>query len=312
MFRNLLFFSFLLIYTSDFLQAQGCSDAGICNLSNSSPNRSSSFFNLGIELGTESGGDLVQYNYFNLLPTYKINDFTFFARLPFVYLSGLTGDPNGNNTALYSISDISLGANYSLLNDNKQSLLFSFAAKIPTNKADVIEKGIVLPMYMQTNQGSFDLLASFDYLYNDTKIFLGVQLPLTANKNITLIGDTRLNELKRSPDIAFGMKQLINISEKSTFKLGLLSLYRVSENVWSLNGATLDSISQNNYKFIDGDAVAINSNGLTLNLLLGFEQKLNENSSIALNLGVPMLNRKYIDDGLKRVYTLSLTTMIGF
>lgn len=312
MLRILLIFSLSLLINCEFLIAQGCSDAGICNLSNSNSNKSTSNFNFGIELGNESGGALVKYNYFILQPSYKTGDFVFFANLPLVYLTGLTDDPNGNNTALYSFSDISIGGRYNIINETDNLLNFSFAAKIPTTRGNVQDKGMILPMALQTNQGSYDLLASFDYLYKNTKFFLGAQLPLSSNLNTTTIGSTLLSELKRSPDIAFGVKQRISINEKSTFKLGLLSLYRLSENVWKLNGSSLDSISQNNYKVVDGEAVAISTNGLTLNLLVGFEQKLNENNSISLNLGVPMINRKYIDDGLKRAYTVSLTTNIGF
>lgn len=309
MLKFLLIFSLSFLISSEFLSAQGCSDAGICSLSSTNPNRSTSNFNLGIDLSTESGGELVKYNYFNLLPSYKSGDFTFFVKLPIVYLSGLTGDPNGNNTALYSFSDITLGGKYNIINETDNLLNFSLAAKLPTNRGDVKDKGMILPMTLQTNQGSYDLLASFDYLYKNTRFFFGTQIPLTSNQNSTFDG-VMLTELKRSPDIALGVKQRISINEKSTFKLGLLSLYRLSENVWKANGTT--DVANVNYRLEDGNYVAINSNGLTLNLLVGFEQKLNENNSIALNLGVPMVNRKYIDDGLKRAYTVSLTTNIGF
>lgn len=314
----LLRFSLLysILFSSQSLFGQGCSDAGFCTMGAMKPNQPfSRKVNLKLRsvelshyLGVNAVGDVIT-SYTADASIGITPKFTMQVKVPYMLVFGLLGNTNG-------LGDLSLSATKNLIAKEKYQLNLSVGAKIPTNNSNLkSEAGLPLPGYNQTSLGTYDGIAGISFKTKRWLVAAGYQMPFNANKNEFFWGPWNKTEdsatarlypvsrnLKRGNDAMLRLERNFRLARFNTH-LGLLGIYRLSED--SLDTAIkgkLTRVSQAGTK------------GLVVSAIAGIGYNLSAHSGIKLTFGLRLYSGRYSDkdilgdtkhlslDGLTRIF----------
>ncbi len=293
------------------LQAQGCSDAGICTaggMSQSEDELKKGSIALNTQLGI--GEQNVQIITPQLETMVRITKHSFIQlKVPYVFVNGNLGKGS-------ALGDIIAVAGYSIINKEKYKLALNAGMRIGVNSADFESSrfapaisSIPLPMPYQTSLGTHDFLIGIDFKTHKNWLFaLGLQLPFgqwNQNGFDTSLVDVpeakkyfSSEELRRKPDMVLRIDKSYKLKEKFTMNGGFLGIYHLGLDR-ALN-------AMGDYEAIAG------SKGLTLNVNMGATYKMSKHFSLIGRFATPLIVRKVRPDGLTRKFVAGLELRISF
>lgn len=284
------------------LQAQGCSDAGICKIDILKPDPENALVkhdnkvDAGLSIGvadygiTVIGGSVGYSRKFG-------EQWSVDTKMTFL-------SQRGNDISVVGMGDIFANINYHV----SQKISVTAGTKIPLMKADRALDGLPLPMDYQSSLGTLDVLAGIRYTTEKWQWALALQLPLQQNENafFSSLYDTLspLNEIQttnaftRQSDIMLHVSRTFELSDKVTFMPGLLPIYHIAEDM---------------YTGMDGIEYAIKgSDGLTLNATVYVDLKLSDSGNLEFDLGFPLIVREARPDGLTRGFVFGASYSYTF
>ncbi|NJO91378.1 MAG: hypothetical protein HC831_22250 [Chloroflexia bacterium] len=284
------------------LLSQGCSDAGFCTVQSVKPGATDSLYSKPntFKAGLTYGIAQYQVSVFSPYAEYtrKLGaKFSVTTRLIFALR-------NGKLATTYGLADALVSANY-IINKKLQMVA---GAKLPVNSANKTKNGLSLPMTYQTSLGTADIILGMSYDLNLFVITTAWQQPVAQNKNTFLFNDYPLsvlnegylstNQYERKGDV------LLRLSHQTNFGSTKYSLISSILPIYHLGNDT--------YKNNSGERITIvGSEGLTLNLNLFFNYKLNENNLLEFTAGAPVIARKSRPDGLSQ-FSLGVEYVVRF
>lgn len=287
---------FLLVIALADMNAQGCSDAGLCTIEPLKPigvlenTEALNKLNFGLSMGVADYNIAVYGGALGYSRTFS-EQWSVDSKITFL-------SQGGNDIAVAGPGDIFLNLNYK----PSQKFAISMGAKIPLMKADKVEDGLPLPMDYQSSLGTLDFLGGITYNMENWQFALGVQIPLEQNDNAFLADlydpESPLSEIqstnqfKRQADILLRISRPIVVNEKMTIIPGLLPIYHLGED---------------EYTDVDGVVQSIaGSDGLTLNGTLFLDYQLGSDNALEFSIGFPFIVREARPDGLTRSFVLGI------
>lgn len=283
-----------LLGTTFYIQAQGCSDAGICSLTSIQNKEISTYKNL-LEIGAIYGLGLNDIQYYAPYVTYK-RDFNakwaMSGKITYSQAQGEFGTRGQFGDAYLS------GIYKSTVKDNKQwrSLL---AFKFPFSSGNLKISYNALPMDYQASLGTFDCIVSESYGYHHWDFNLAFQIPVFNNNRNSYFKEyaptnefVTTNLFERKPDALFRTSYTINATSSLSFKPNFLFIYHLGNDT---------------YEDIFGNRKTIeNSEGLTINANLVANYSVSKQSTFEFNVASPLVVREIRPDGLTRSLTVGL------
>lgn len=285
----------ILLAYNVYVNAQGCSDAGVCSMGNIESNhtydsdsvKNSYHIKLSQSVGLGEQGVINALTSLDL--SASIKDFFIQIKVPYAFNSGNLGQ-------IASLSDISLSASYNFKNTEKKTYGLMLGFKLPTNQSDLKIKGNMAPMPYQTSLGTFDLvvgtnakfkkyvfaLAYQHVLKNDNRNqFIAIEFPDVdaANYFSSFL-------FKRSNDLVFRAERRFDVKNNWSVNPSTLLIYRLQNDQEADVGGNYSEIK--------------NSSGLTFNVVMNVSKKFRNKSALDLSLAFPLMVRKVRPDGLTR------------
>lgn len=215
-------------------------------------------------------------------------------KVPYTFVSGKLGSTQG-------LSDVTLSLSLITLNHGSHNITLTGGIKLPTNKADLSNNDIPLPMVYQTSLGSTDALFGLRYLYKKWDFTVGYQHSFNANENRYLHTNTlshvnfynsyfESNQMKRAADLVFRVVRNFT-AKKINFNPGVLLIYHLDNDIIT-NGI--------------GERVEVaGSKGPTINLNLAGIIPVTERFDFTFTLAKPVVVREHPTDGLQRVFVMN-------
>ena len=272
--------------------SQGCSDAGFCTVQSIKTNTpvdiSESFknqFKIGFSYGMAQNKIAIYTPY---------SEFTrkFGARTAFT-VKVLYSVHDGDLTTTNGFSDVILTTNYHFA----ENLQFIAGIKIPFNDANKQKNDLSLPMAYQTSLGSTDMILGLNYHKNSFSITTAYQQPFIQNSNEFDVSDYTeetlsgiyysTNNYERKGDVLLRISRHVKFkNDKFLLIPSILPIYHLGNDSYTDKTGSLTEIK--------------NSKGLTLNLNIFLQYKLNKSSRIELSAGAPVIAREVRPDGLSK------------
>ncbi|MGE6219829.1 hypothetical protein ACQKCH_08365 [Nubsella zeaxanthinifaciens] len=299
--KNILLLTTILVLIYNNSKAQGCSDAGLCTVSNFKPTTTDSLKSYKSELvigsfwgkadhSIKSYGSLIEFSH-QLSNQMGFN----------IKISSIT--QSGNGLKKFGLSDLFLNANYKTSASSKLTI----GVKIPFSSANKMVDGYALPMDYQSSLGTIDVLAGFAFRANLFQFVIAAQQPITQNNNHFLAVNTpnaqlrsfqSTNKFQRSGDLLFRASYPLAVNARFTVTPSILPIYHLK------NDSYTDEM--NLKKEING------SKGLTLNSNLYLDYKMDGKSAVQLSLAMPLVVRDARPDGLTRKLVANFQYSIKF
>lgn len=292
----------IILFSTISIFSQGCSDAGFCTIGSFKPNENSQEVEkrhqvkLGYSYGKADNSISIMGGYLD----YKINInkyFSFNTKLTLISQSSTL-------FSSFGLSDVFVNTNY-LINDNSA---FTVGLKIPLSNANIKNNNLTLPMDFQSSLGTFDFIAGFSYSIKKIQFVLGIQQPITQNKNEFLsalyVSTSEFNSFqstnnyKRMGDILLRVSYPLKLSKKFFLTPGVLPIYHLSNDKFT--------DEYNTEQEIEG------SQGITLNANVYFDYLIKPENVVQLNIGFPMKVREKRPDGLTRGLIATLEYLVRF
>lgn len=284
------------------MNGQGCSDAGFCTLNSFKPNSEDSvaetknLCKVGISYGKAENSISIFGSYLEF--SRQLHDNVIIdAKITSLYQSG-------NSISAFGLSDIYLTTDYEI----QQRVKLTVGVKIPLTNGNRKEDSLSLPMDYQSSLGTTDLIVGAGYEVEGMQIVAALQQPLIQNNNEFIAenypANSKLrdfqstNKFKRSGDVLLRISYPVHAREKLTITPSMLAIYHALNDCYT-DTATVE-------KEISG------SQGLTLNVNMYFDYKINKESTLQLNIGAPVIVRKARPDGLTRSFIANLEYGIKF
>jgi hypothetical protein len=299
----------LLIVSEISVNAQGCSDAGVCSIhaiknsaeAHESKDGKSNDLSIGFGYGI---GERSTNNYTGYLEyTRSFSSRTSLTgKLSYNAISGELANTSG-------LGDLFLSINHAFDIKKKWQKSFVVGVKLPFDGADIIKNGIHLPMPYQTSLGTVDLVLGLNYTRKAFGATLALQQPIKArNENKFLPGDYPsqpltlkywpTNEFERKGDIVGRVSYNFKTGNQFSIRPSLLGIYHLGN----------DSYVDNN----ENRRPVYNSTGLTLNGNVFFDYRLKNGTGFELSLGTPFVVRDQRPDGLTRKFVATLEYQFSF
>jgi hypothetical protein len=301
-----LFLLILLISTSyQYVNAQGCSDAGGCSVGGLQPqNRMDSskstpnVLKAGYTLGFAKRNTMIHQWYGEWQHTWK-DKWTFQFKVPFQVASGELGNQ-------WALSDVITSITHNAKINNVSSFKTTLGFRLPTGRASIASSeydSLDLPMVYQGSLGTFDLILNATYRHKAWLVGVGYQQVLIHNnKNNYLPTDWMAlskgsaydasNQLRRGNDLMFRLEYRPKLKSIQPF-IGMLCLYRLKGD--SYLNAPQERITP------------AGSKGTTLNGVFGLAWNISNQSIIELTYAQPFINRTVGADGLLRSKVVHLS-----
>ncbi|ASZ11942.1 hypothetical protein KTO58_15130 [Chitinophaga pendula] len=298
--------SILCLLFTQYLLAQGCSDAGFCSLA----------------ALKQPGGTKGKKNQLDLGTNIGIGEGRTFTVNPYVQYTGNLNEHislSGKVTATYASGFLGRGAGlgdffglltYTLHPAQKNNVRLLGGVKIPLSNAGTkATDGSVLPLDYQASLGTYDLILGASYTYQRQWEFnTGVQLPVIQKNNNTFLptqySDPRAkqfaptNLFRRKPDALLRAAYNWQVTQRTVIKPSVLGLYHLGEDT---------------FQAPDGNRYAINgSAGITINGGLAVSRQFANNSRLELIVATPFVAREVRADGLTRKATINIQYSILF
>lgn len=291
------------------MNAQGCSDAGVCTLhsikNNAEGHESKEGKNNDLMLGFGYGiGERSTNNYtWYAEYTRSLSARTSLTgKLSYAAISGELASTSG-------FGDLFLSVNHAFDVKRKWQKSFVVGVKLPFDGADLVENGIHLPMPYQTSLGTIDLVLALNYNRKNFGATLALQQPLKArNENKFLASDYPgeplaplywpSNEFERKGDLVGRVSYNFKTNNRFSIRPSLLGIYHLGNDTYEDANKMRRAI--------------FNSTGLTLNGNLFFDYRLKNGNGFELSLGAPFIVREERPDGLTRRFVASLEYQFSF
>lgn len=308
--KKLFYLVAVVLATSTKSNAQGCSDAGVCTIHSIKNNTSVSAeaddndndIVIGFAFGKGERSTSIYTPYIEY--TRSITDQTSVTgKISFAAVSGELANTTG-------LGDLFVSVNHAIDSKKKWQKSFVVGLKIPFDQADIVKKGIHLPMPYQTSLGTTDLVLGISYIRRSFGATLALQQPLKKmNGNRFLPVDypaeplaikylpTNLFERKGDALLRFSYNFDLNRSRFSV-RPSLLGIYHLGNDSYS----DMDKMRMKIEK----------SSGLTLNGNVFVGYRLNKTSALELSAGAPFVVRTNRPDGLTRSFVASVEYKFSF
>jgi len=282
------------------LQAQGCSDAGICSVGNAFGIAERQSKN-NIELGSTIGTGEANVQYFSPYLTYARNWNAQLELAIKVTFNLAAGDFGKRAT----FGDAYLVGNYHWKSDKAPKWSTLIAMKFPFTSANLKINGYSLPLDYQASLGTFDLIAAVNLNYKNWDFNAGLQLPvfnINRNSYFSEFSGTddfaSTNLFERKPDALFRIAYTHKTARKFAFKPNVLFIYHLGEDSY-------ETIFGQRENIVGSDGLTINGN------LIGL-YALSATSSIELSVATPFVVRDTRPDGLTRSFTAGIVYKVSF
>jgi hypothetical protein len=289
--------------------AQGCSDAGVCTIHSIKNNAEAHETKKGkkndLSVGFAYGkGERSTNNYTGYLEyTRSLSAKTSLTgKLSYNAINGELASTSG-------LGDIFLSVNHAFDTKRKWKKSVVAGIKLPFDEADIVKKGIHLPMPYQTSLGTTDLVLAINYTRKNFGGTLALQQPLKAkNGNKFLPGDYPAvpltqkywptNGFIRKGDLVGRVSYSIKTGERFSIRPSLLGIYHLANDTYLDNAKIRRPI--------------YNSTGLTLNGNIFLDYRLKNGSGFELSVGTPFVVRDQRPDGLTRKLVASIEYQFSF
>lgn len=298
--KNLVLVIVFILFASN-IEAQGCSDAGICSINHGFTTEEKQFKN-SIEVAPIFGAGEADVKYFSPYISYtkRFNDqYSFTSKVTFSTANGSFGTRS-------QFGDAFLIGNYTFKEkSNKQwSTLLGF--KFPFTASNLKINGYSLPLDYQSSLGTIDLFLGTNLNYKKWDFNGAVQIPIVnLNKNSYFkeFGGTddfpSTNLFERKPDALIRATYSIKtINAKFIFKPNILFIYHLGEDSFENTQGIRENI--------------LGSDGLTINGNLITSYNLTKQSSLELSLATPFVVRDIRPDGLTRSFVAGILYQYSF
>ena len=284
----------LLWWSSDINHAfsQGCSDAGFCTINSFKPGSEDSSsqeqnqLKVGAFFGSADNSIAVYGSYFEYNRNLN-HKFGLDAKLT-------TLAQNGNGIATFGLSDIFINANYK----SSENLSFTLGAKIPLSDASKTYNDLALPMDYQASLGTTDLIFGLGYVINKIRFTAAMQHPLTQNKNEFISSNYPINSALRSFQSTNNFERKGDVLLRVSYPLSLSSNLKLTPSILPIYHLSNDKFTDE----FNNTSEIIGSQGLTLNVNAFLDYKINNKSTVQLNVALPFIVREARPDGLTRSF----------
>ncbi len=291
-----LFLLAVISITVNAANAQGCSDAGFCtvpslaaNTTVNVDNASSKMLRVGASVGLADHGIFIFSNHVgvDLLKSDKQE-----INLKLTMLS-----QNGKEFMQYNFGDFYASYRRKIAKQVDATL----GVKIPLGNGGKICDSLALPMDYQPTLGTTDIIAGIGYTLNKLQLNVGIQQPITQNKNTFFANNSNgvfdssfvtTNKFKRKGDVLLRGTYLIGVNKKFNISPSALFIYHLGED-----------------KYTDANNVQKNiagSSGATFNINVLGNYALSTKDGLNFALGMPLLVRKVRPDGLTRAFVATI------
>ena len=299
----------LMLFFAPKLNAQGCSDAGVCTIhsikNNAEGHESKAGKKNDLTIGFGYGkGERATNNYTGYLEyTRSLSARTSVTgKVSYSAINGELAKTNGPG-------DLFLSVNHAFDVKKKWQKSFVVGLKLPFDGSDITKNGIQLPMPYQTSLGTTDLVLAINYNRKSFGATLALQQPLAPiNENKFLPGDYPsqpltlkywpTNEFSRKGDIIGRVSYSFKAGEKFSIRPSLLGIYHVANDTYVDNSKNRRPI--------------YNSLGFTLNGVVFLDYKLKSGNGFELSFGTPFIVRDQRPDGLTRKFVATLEYQFSF
>lgn len=287
----------LLVFSITKLYSQGCSDAGICSITNLPHIDSTAIEKNAIEVGYNFGKGLEDIIYNNSFIGYARefkNNWSLSSRITYNQATGLFG-------TLGRFGDVFLVMNYKKVVNENSFIKTSFGIKAPLSASNFKINSVSLPLDYQSSLGSFDALLGIKYFYKKWNVDASLQLPFwQINRNSYFDEYSASNDFpttnlfKRKPDLLIRTTYTFNTNNKKWFfKPNVMAIYHLGNDT---------------YEDIFGKRKEIkNSQGITINASFITDYNFNNKNSLELNIAAPVLVREIRPDGLTRAFVAAIS-----
>jgi hypothetical protein len=290
--------------------AQGCSDAGFCTIHSIKNNTSSiaeddkknNDIAIGFAFGKGERHTSVYTPYIEYTRSIT-NQTSVTGKISFSAVSGELANTSG-------AGDLFVSVNHAIDSRKKWQKSFVIGLKIPFDQADIVKKGIHLPMPYQTSLGTTDLVLGLSYIRKNFGTTLALQQPLKKmNGNHFLPGDYPAEPLaaKYLPSNLF--------ERKGDALLRFSYNFQLNNSRFSVRPSLLGIYHLGNDSYSDMDKMRMEikkSSGLTLNGNVFIDYRINKTSVLELSAGAPFVVRTNRPDGLTRSLVAALEYKISF
>ena len=283
------------------LNAQGCSDAGICSINHGFQSNGKQFKNTLEVAAIYSLGEAdVVYLSPYIAYTKRFNDrFLFTSKVTFSTANGSFGTRS-------QFGDAFVIGSYIFKEKNKKQWSVLTGFKFPFTASNLKINGYSLPLDYQSSLGTIDLFLGANLNYKKWDFNAALQLPvvnLNKNSYFKEFGGTTdfpsTNLFERRPDaLVRAIYSIKTPNKKFTLKPNVLFIYHLGED---------------SFENILGQRENINgSDGLTINGNLITSYAVSKQSSLELSLATPFVVRDIRPDGLTRSFVLGLQYQYSF
>ena len=297
------------LFSAPKVNAQGCSDAGVCSIHSIKNSAEAHEVKDGkkndLSIGFGYGkGERSTNNYTGYLEYTRSLSAraSITGRFSYSAINGELANTSGPG-------DLFLSFNHAFDIKKKWQKSFVVGVKLPFDGADISKNGIELPMPYQTSLGTIDLVLALNYSRKQWGATLALQQPLKAqNENKFLPGDYPsipltlkywpTNGFERKGDIVGRVSYSIKAGERFSIRPSLLGIYHISNDTYE------DSNKQTRPIY--------NSLGLTLNGNVFFDYRLKSGNGFELSFGTPFIVRDQRPDGLTRKFVATLEYQFSF
>ena len=290
-----------LVFSISLLNAQGCSDAGICSVGHAF-NYTQKELKNSVEVATIFGAGEADVTYISPYVAYtrKFTErISLSTRVAFSSANGYLGTKSG-------FGDAFLIGNYTFTAKKNTQWSALVGWKIPFNNSDLKIIGNALPLDYQSSLGTFDLFLGTNLNYKKWDFNAVVQVPVfNNNRNSYFAASSGTNDFsstnlfERNPDALFRTTYTIKTkNQKITFKPNVLFIYHLGKD-------TFENALGKRETIVGSDGLTVNGNVITT-------YNFNNQNSIELSLASPFAVRDARPDGLTRSFVLGIQYRILF
>ena len=289
------------LFWVNIINAQGCSDAGICSVNkgfvtDSIPLKNSLEFASIYSLGEADVKYLSNYVSY----TKRFNQ-------RFAFTSKVTlSTANGSFGTRTQFGDAFLIGNYTFKEKKAKQWSALFGFKFPFTASNLKINGYSLPLDYQSSLGTVDVFLGTNLHYKRWDFNGALQIPVVnLNKNSYFkeysgtLDFPSTNLFERKPDALVRATYSLNTTNnKFTFKPNVLFIYHLGED---------------SFENIFGQRETIKgSDGLTINGNLITTYHINKQNQIELSVASPFVVREVRPDGLTRSFVFGLNYQYSF
>ncbi|MGV1012210.1 MAG: hypothetical protein ACOYBS_07145 [Flavobacterium sp.] len=286
---------------SNFIFAQGCSDAGICTINHAFQTDEKELKNI-VEVATIFGAGETDVTYISPYISYtrKFNEkFAVTTKVTF-------SSANGNLGTSADFGDAFIIGNYTFKEKNNKKWSALAGWKIPFTNSNRKINDLSIPLEYQSSLGTLDLFLGTNLKYKKWDFNTTVQIPISNNnknsyfKEFSNSSDFPTTNLfqRKSDALVRATYSIKTKNEKFTFKPNVLFIYHLGED-------TYQNVFGNRKNIKGSDGLTINGNLITT-------YNFNKKNSLELSLATPFLIRDIRPDGLTRKFVAGLIYKISF